>query len=236
MLTDAQLSAWKTDGTVCPLELLSRNEATELRKQFDYAIASQSPSPAILNSRVADCLSFAYIARNKLLLDYVESLLGGEINYLWTDVFYKQPHDSIISWHTGRTFFPTVKTDLAKAGQDACVTVVVALDDAYKDNGCVIVVPGTHLSTDDEVREWIGCATQRTDHKRLVFPQSICRAPIPLILRAGQMALLSERVIHGSDINSTNSVRPSISIRYCSPVVSPSPRQPTGRYECIRVR
>jgi len=72
-----------------------------------------------------------------LLLDFVESVLGPEIQLLHDQVFYKPPFDGAPSdWHQDNQYFKFSPANLC--------SIWIALDDVDTENSCLYFVPGSH--------------------------------------------------------------------------------------------
>jgi ectoine hydroxylase-related dioxygenase (phytanoyl-CoA dioxygenase family) len=246
-LSPEQKRAWIDEGAIFPLDLFDYEEATTLRKGIDELMKAHSTAITgltiqLLNSNNVRLATggpdfFENAARNEILLDYVAEVIGSEVNFLWGDVFYKKPGKFVLSWHTGRTAYPTLKSDgSGRRLFGHCVTAIVALERVSEQNGCVVFVPGSHKFTTAEVQKW-----QRSDPRKpethFVVPPGYCATARPIELEIGQVALLSEAAIHGSGANLSQHVRPSLSLRYFSTQVMLDPdKLASGRYRPIRVR
>ena len=80
---------------------------------------------------------FEAIAQGDAVLDRVESLLGGDIQFHHSKLNLKPAEvGSVVEWHQDVAYFPHTNTDLL-----ACL---VYFDDAGEENGCLQIVPGQH--------------------------------------------------------------------------------------------
>jgi len=160
------------------------------------------------------------------LLDVAESIVGPEI--------YSNPvqHTRI---KPPRRHLPKAATDANVAAtmwhQDAAViepegdetemlTVWLAITDATVENGCLIVVPGSHRQ-DEQTLHCPG----KTFPAEIYIPELVLDMPnaIPLEVKAGGMVLLHRMTEHASLENRTDEIRWSFDLRY-----QPT-GQPTGR-------
>ncbi len=163
---------------------------------------------------------------NPRLLDIAESIIGPEI--------FSNPvqHARI---KPPRRHLPNAATDANVAAtmwhQDAAViepegdetemlTVWLAITDATKDNGCLVVLPGSHRQEEQTLH-----CPGKIFPAEIYIPEQILDMPsaIPLELKAGGMVLLHRMTEHGSLENHTDDIRWSFDLRY-QPVGQPSGR------------
>jgi len=150
------------------------------------------------------------LARTPAILDVVEDILGPNIVCWATHFFCKMPGDDKgVSWHQDCSYWPLTPSKT--------VTVWLAIDDADRDNGCMQVIPGTHLNGHLPFRE-----SAEAEHN--VLTQTIERAerfgrPVDIELKAGEFSLHSDLLIHGSLPNRSRRRRTGLTLRYCPPDV-----------------
>ena len=81
--------------------------------------------------------SFKALAHDARLLDAVEALIGPDITLQHSKLNMKPPRvGSAVEWHQDMAYFPHTNDDL--------ITVLVYLDDANLENGCLQVLPRHH--------------------------------------------------------------------------------------------
>jgi len=81
--------------------------------------------------------TFIALAEATGLLDGVEQLIGPNIYFIGSKINVKPPEiGSVVEWHQDFAYGPATNTDL--------VSVLVYLDDADAENGCLQVLPGYH--------------------------------------------------------------------------------------------
>jgi non-haem Fe2+, alpha-ketoglutarate-dependent halogenase len=150
------------------------------------------------------------LARTPAILDVVEDILGPNVICWATHFFCKMPGDDKgVSWHQDCSYWPLTPSKT--------VTVWLAIDDADRDNGCMQVIPGTHLNGHLPFRE-------SDEEERNVLTQTIERAtrfgrPVDVELKAGEFSLHSDLLIHGSLPNQSKRRRTGLTLRYCPPDV-----------------
>ncbi len=157
---------------------------------------------------------------SKPLLDVVESLIGPEI-YAHPQYSFraKMPdqHITVIPWHQDLAYL-----NPEEAGDTLVVNAWIPLVDATVENGCMQVIRGSHqfdLIPHDHREE-------APDHKGR---RGIVEASLPdgdvftAELAVGDAMLTTERLVHCSLPNVSNTVRWSVDTRYCRTGL------PTGR-------
>ncbi len=145
------------------------------------------------------------ICTNAQILDYVEDLLGPNF-YLWASNFFaKAPHNkSRVGWHQDAYYWPLSPHN--------SVTIWLAFTDSDEENGAMQVIPGSHLGglikhkrsseTDSVLTLELERGTFRED------------TAVPLVLKAGQVSIHDDRIIHGSPANPSGRWRTGFTIRY----------------------
>jgi ectoine hydroxylase-related dioxygenase (phytanoyl-CoA dioxygenase family) len=143
------------------------------------------------------------------VLDLVECLIGGDLA-LWSSHFIcKDPKvGRATPWHEDSSYW-TGRLDR----YDRIVTVWLALDDIDRENGCMQVIPGSHLAG--------GFSEYRAvDAKLNTFPTEIAGVPldnaVPFNLRRGECSLHDGRIMHGADPNLSDRRRLGYTMRYIS--------------------
>lgn len=146
------------------------------------------------------------LVRHPRILDVVRGVLGPDLHLWKTKAFVKFPGPAHVPWHQD---LPHWNLEPPRA-----VTVWVALSDVTEDNGCVRVVPGTHLggsraavaAVDDDAMFSAGLQFD-------VSEEEAARAE-PMLLRAGEISLHDGMVVHGSGPNRTAEPRVGIALVY----------------------
>ena len=92
--------------------------------------------------------------------------------------------------------------------RDPKITIWTALDDCNIENGCVHVIPGSHrvLVNSDSASGFLN--EMQTEE---VLDKNI---PVPLELKAGEVVLLHNWLLHSSDVNTTDKPRRAFSVCY----------------------
>jgi len=153
-LSDVQVDKYHRDGFVVASDFFDRStlalvdEAiTEVTAaalaQDDYSAVLElepvdgQPIPRRIYDPYARHESFRSLLADERLLDCVEQLIGENILLQYTKLNMKPPHiGSVVEWHQDMAYYPCTNDDF--------VTVLVYLDDATCENGCLRVLPRHH--------------------------------------------------------------------------------------------
>lgn len=210
VLTAAQVAHYNLLGYVAPLDVYSADEIAAIRSYFDELLAqvmqqggdSYSISSAHLKyGPVHDILT------NRRIVDYVADLLGENVIAWGSHFFCKMPHDGkAVGWHQDASYWPL--------SPSKAVTVWLAIDDADEENACMKFVAGSHH---------MGHLTYRPSNpdEHNVLNQSIDNPEAygQIVwdeLRAGQVSLHSDLLLHGSEANHSARRRCGLTLRYCA--------------------
>ena len=140
----------------------------------------------------------------KDILDIVEVFLGKNIAHFYSRFFVKKPIEGReVPWHQDGAYYELSHNNM--------VTVWVALDNSDKKNGCLKVVPGTHLVDYLELEPVDNDPYLKRKIKTLPFDTS---QGIALELAAGDISLHHPNILHGSDANLSDNWRRGFVIKY----------------------
>ena len=152
------------------------------------------------------CAGLYDLCTEPRILDLVQDLLGEDLILWGTHFFLKQPGDSRqVSWHQDASYWPL--------SPSKTVTVWLAIDDANTGNGAMRVIPRSHVNAQ--------LACQRsTEEENNVLSQTTLGAeaqgdpPVVLALRAGQVSLHTDWLVHGSEPNRSARRRCGLTLRF----------------------
>ncbi|MED5392467.1 MAG: phytanoyl-CoA dioxygenase family protein, partial [Pseudomonadota bacterium] len=140
------------------------------------------------------------------ILDRVEQLIGPDIVLWGCQVFCKPASDGMeVPMHQDGHYWPIEPL--------ATCTAWIAIDDSNVGNGCLRVVPGSHIGK----RYY---EHSKSDRENLVLNQHVDDARIDLDdavdleLHPGQFSLHDVFLIHGSNPNTSGKRRAGVAIRY----------------------
>lgn len=209
-LSRRQIEQFNRDGFLKGLRVFNEAESRENRRYFDDLLArvlaaggtSYSISTAHLKyGGVYDLLT------DRRIVACVRDLLGEDVIAWGSHFFCKMPHDGKrVSWHQDASYWPLSPSRTA--------TVWLAIDDADRDNACMRFIPGSHH---------FGHLTYRLteNDNDSVLDQTVENAeefgePIDVELKAGEISIHSDLLLHGSEANASERRRCGLTLRYCA--------------------
>ncbi|MSU70065.1 MAG: phytanoyl-CoA dioxygenase family protein [Opitutaceae bacterium] len=137
------------------------------------------------------------------MLDIVAQLIGPGIHYNGDKLNMKIGGvGSPVEWHQDWAFYPHTNDDLLAAG--------ITLDDSTLENGCLLVLPGTHKGRIyDHSQEglFVGAITEDTFRPD---------GAVPIELKAGGVSFHHVRVLHGSAPNRSPRPRRLLLFQFCA--------------------
>jgi non-haem Fe2+, alpha-ketoglutarate-dependent halogenase len=208
-LSTSAIDAYHRDGIVFPVVALPPARVRQLREALEAVEARFGPGPVPMRWTNL-CFSWAYdITIESAVLDSVEALLGPEIIVMGSIVLSKHPgQDAYVGWHQDSM---TGTEEPAPA-----VSAWIAVTDSTPANGCMRVIPGTHrrILAHHDVRDPDNLIRGR----RLAEPVDEARA-VDVMLRAGEMSLHDDGIVHGSRANRGDDKRIGFVVRYATPAM-----------------
>lgn len=232
-LTDAQWAQYETDGYLRLGRVLDDEALATLQQRMDEIMLGTAPldydqlmmqldrdpandnkpgpqtrghKGATLGYRKIEQLEydplFLNYMQHPLFQHICERTYGAETDVgCFRAMFMNKPagEGTDLVWHQDRW------TDLDR---DPLITIWTALDDATVANGCVLIAPGMHHHLINPEHN-SGFFTDDQAQKLLDDVQ-----PVPLELKAGEVALLHNHLPHSSGTNSTTTARRAFSACY----------------------
>ena len=137
------------------------------------------------------CRGIWDIATGSRIIDVVSDLLGDTVVLRHRHLFAKLPGDpKRVSWHQDASYWPLTPSRVVSAW--------LAIDDTDVTNSAMQVIPGSNHHAQVTFRD-----RTATEHNVLVQtvdnPADYGDPPIALEMRAGQISLHSDWILHGSD-------------------------------------
>tara|TARA_Y100000748_G_scaffold162269_1_gene135856 strand:- start:52 stop:879 length:828 start_codon:yes stop_codon:yes gene_type:complete len=205
-LSSEQINQYNNDGYIAPIDVLSKDEATEVKKEIEYIEKKWPDELEGLGRNYAHLVSpvLDKVSHNSKILDAVESIIGKDILVCGTTLFIKNPDQKgFVSFHQDAKYIGLEPHNW--------VTGWVAITDSNEENGCMRMLKGSH-------KEDLKFHNQKFDENNLLTRgQTVENVPInettPVILKAGQLSLHHPQIVHGSGLNKSNDRRIGFAIQ-----------------------
>lgn len=201
-------SRYRLDGYVAPLSAISQPEVTVLRAEIANARAKLGEAAGqILRHKPHLVLpSFAALVRDSRVTDVVAELLGDDLLCWTTNLFAKEPQDGMrVSWHQDGTYWGLTSNEV--------VTAWVALTPSVPENGCLRVIPGSHMWPQQPHRDTYAADNLLTRGQEITVEVDQSQA-VDVVLNPGEMSLHHVCIAHASEPNRSPNPRIGVAIRY----------------------
>ena len=152
---------------------------------------------------VADFLS---LAKNPDIVDLVSDVIGNDVILWGAHVFCKPAGDGFETpWHQDGHYWPIRPL--------ATCTVWVALEESIIENGCLRVIPKSHIGKNlhEHLHEDRQDLTLQQRMKAGSFDENTA---VDIELEPGQMSLHDVYMIHGAKANTSQKRRTGVALRY----------------------
>jgi len=151
------------------------------------------------------------LASHPQVLDAVEKVLGPDVLIWNTHWFPKFPGDrSFVSWHQDATYWGLKPPQVT--------TAWIALMPSTRENGCLEVMPGSHLGDLMPQRETYAEDNMLSRGQEIAVEIDPART-LSLELKPGEFSLHHIGIAHGSGPNESDTPRIGLAVRYVAPEV-----------------
>ncbi|MFM1850899.1 MAG: hypothetical protein RIS54_583 [Verrucomicrobiota bacterium] len=169
MLTPAQIAQFQSQGYLRGAKVLDDDQVETLRAEIERVIVDRDrddiPQPVLCHNFTHDenapvwqivniweaSPAFKGLIHNRQIAEEMAQLTGATELRIWHDQIQYKPasRGGVNMWHQDAPLWPIIAPMTE-------VTAWVALDDVDVDNGCMSMVPGSHLWGDhmDHLRTW----------------------------------------------------------------------------------
>ncbi|NNE54061.1 MAG: phytanoyl-CoA dioxygenase family protein [Sulfitobacter sp.] len=211
---------YEIDGFVAPLDILSEEQAFELRRDFEAAeaeLAADQERTKLLMAYPDRLLpNFDAVIRHPNLIRAASIALGPDLMVWSGALFIKEPRSpKIVSWHQDLTYW-----GLNDAEE---VTCWLALSAASEASGCMSFVPGSHKSRIVPHVDTFSANNLLSRGQEIAVDVNEDES-VPAPLKAGQASMHHGHLFHASGPNVTDDRRIGMAIRY----IKPSMKQQNG--------
>jgi ectoine hydroxylase-related dioxygenase (phytanoyl-CoA dioxygenase family) len=213
ILTPEQIAHYNREGYINGVGVFTAEEIAGTRAFADALIGRVMAQRASSYSVKHAHMKYGHVwdlITHPHIVAIVKDLLGDEVVGWGAQFFCKMPGDGkIVSWHQDASYWPLTPSKT--------LTIWLAIDDADIANGCMKFVAGSHL---------MGHLTYRRSAagEENVLDQTVENAEqygtvVYNELKAGQVSIHSDLLLHGSEINNSQRRRCGLTLRYCTPDV-----------------
>ena len=222
MLTTKQINFYHENGYLGVEGVLSAEEVADLRRVSDEFVqlsasvtahtdvfdlepghTPQSPKLRRLKNPILHHTVYNMTLRHPGILDIVEQLIGPGVRTNGNKLNMKSPeYGSPVEWHQDWAFYPHTNDDLLAVG--------VCMDGMMLENGCLLVIPGSHkgpVYTHHQHGRFAGAVTEEVPD---------ADKAVPIELRAGGISIHHVRTLHASATNRSAYPRRLLLFQYCS--------------------
>jgi hypothetical protein len=209
-LSKDQIAHYNSQGYIAPLDVYSTAEIESIRKYFDEllerVVAEGGNSYSISSAHLKYGPVYDILTQPRIV-NYIADLMGEDVIAWGSHFFCKMPNDGkLVAWHQDASYWPLSPSKAA--------TVWLAVDDADQENACMKFVAGSHHFGHMTYRE-----SESSEHN--VLNQSIDNAEqygqvVYDVLKAGQVSIHSDLLLHGSEANHSPRRRCGLTLRYCA--------------------
>ncbi len=208
VLSPDRVSAFQRDGVLFPVPALTAQQAGGYLARLEQ-VEQRHGGPLRGNLRTKPHLLFTWAAeliRHPAILDAVEDLYGPNLLCWSSSMFTKEARDpSYVSWHQDSTYWGLSHPDV--------VTAWVALTVSHVANGCMRVIPGSHLKDQLPHKDTFAPDNLLTRGQEVMVEVNAAQA-VDVELQPGEFSLHHVRIVHGSDPNPAPYRRVGYAIRY----------------------
>lgn len=222
MLSQADVNSYHENGYLVVDDVLNDAEIQELRRVtddfvdqsrafsdhteiFDLEPGHTAAEPRLrrLKSPVRQHAVYDRIMRHDGILDIVEALIGPGVRTNGDKLNMKSPqYGSPIEWHQDWAFYPHTNDDLLAVG--------VCMDDCLVENGCMLVIPGSHrgpVLDHNQDGHFCGAVTEAVED---------ADKAVPMEVHAGGISLHHVRTLHASALNTSSYPRRLLLFQMCA--------------------
>ena len=209
-LTTTDIGAFNEEGYLTPIDVMSSQEAEKFCANY-YRVQKENDTDLTLILRSKPHLVFPWLfnlVKNPAVTGPVSSILGPNL-LAWGTSFFAKPANepSFVSWHQDANYWGLEPHDV--------LTAWIAFTPSLRENGCMRIVPGSHLKGSLEHKDTFSKDNLLTRGQEISVEVDEKEAK-DIILSPGQMSLHHVSIVHGSDPNTSSIDRVGFAIRYIS--------------------
>ena len=143
-------------------------------------------------------------------VNLAKDMLGPDVAFCTATIYFKQANsDKILTWHRDYHIVPNAPVKVRKS----VINIVLSLDPAPIESGCLQYVPGSHLEEIKFLKEAVPNTMIQT---AVVNTDQLQQKPVYAPLRANQATAHNALIVHGSGPNKSQNDRCFVSVRFYS--------------------
>ncbi|MDE2847371.1 MAG: phytanoyl-CoA dioxygenase family protein [Gemmatimonadota bacterium] len=210
VLTGAQIDTFNEQGYLKPFRIYSNEEIGAIRDEFDGMIeqvmARGDHNYSIISAHLKSGMVHD-IMNEPRIVAYISDLLGDDVVGWGAHFFCKLPGDGkIVNWHQDASFWPL--------SPSKTVTAWLAIDDADTENACMRFVAGSHHY--GHLTYHMSEEAENNVLNQTVREVGMYGTEVDIELKAGEISLHSDLLLHGSGLNSSDRRRCGLTLRFCA--------------------
>lgn len=222
MLKPAQIEQFREEGWVVASDAVTADQLDSMRRELDAWVeesrghsapfgpptldgrprfdmgeehAPERPALRRVTNPTDISATYAKVMRDSAMVDMVADLIGPDVKFHHSKINLKLPGaNTEVGYHQDFPYTPHTNDDI--------VTALLMLDDVTRENGCPMVVPGSHrgpLLSLYQGGRFVGFIDP--EEERRLRAQEVA-----VVGQAGSVCLMHTRLVHGSAAN--RSARP----------------------------
>jgi len=222
MLTQEQINFYHTNGYVAVENVLSAETIADLQRVTDEFVEKsrtvtqhtdvfdlepshtpETPRLRRLKNPIKQHPLYDAVMRDSRIVSLITQLIGPNLRQNGTKLNMKSASfGSPVEWHQDWAFYPQTNDDLLAVG--------VCMDDMTLENGCLMVIPGSHKGPVYDHHQkgiFVGAVTDARFQ-----PENI----VSLTLKAGGITIHHARTLHASALNTSGKPRRLLLYQYCA--------------------
>lgn len=231
--TDAQF--YKDNGYYSPITVFDSDEAARYRQKFDELeerVGKEKAQIGLVDQHFSEEFIWE-LATSPAILDAIEEIVGPDFYLLATHFFNKYGEgpdaSAFVAWHQDVTFWGLEPP--------YAITAWYAVDDADQENGCMQVLPATHVHGIQEHGKSDMAGNLLSINQEVAVTEELATTAVDMPLHAGQMSLHDGTIIHGSLPNKSHRRRCGLTLRYVPAWVKQTTDNSTsGKWNAILIR
>lgn len=199
---------FRKNGVVFPHRILSEEETDFFRNEFEM-IEKVFDKPLCYIRDLHCHLEWAYdLSLHPKILDIISPFLNDEICVLGSQILTKYPQtNNYVPWHQ----------DAFKNEWNDSLTVWLALSKSNAENGCMQVIPATHLGLKQKHIPSPGMDNILSGYNFQIEKDFDENKVWNLELNPGEISIHHQNIIHGSKANNSATKRIGLVLRYINP-------------------